>query len=183
MKYKFDCTINIIKINDTNAPLITCDNPISIRHFETNRFQGLFDPNAVITLPLDRFHYLEIHPNNLADGQTRINRLTQDSDYVFTTNAITQQNAENILISFKGDINRHFKIKEHYENPKNGDAFLEKAKYRAEQAKILLNIGEKNGIASNEFITKLKELLKHPLCKDDYQMLRYKGILIKRGKW
>ena len=183
VKYKYDCTINVIKINDTNAPIITSDNPVSIRHFETNRFQGLYDPKAVITLPLDRAHYLEIHPNDYADGQTRINRLTQDRDYVFTTNGVTQQNAENLLIGFKGDIDKHFNIQNHYENPENGEEFLEKAKYKLEQSLVLFEILKKKGFVSNEFIGKLKELLEHPYCKDDIQMLKYKKILSKMGRW
>ena len=183
VKYKYDCTINVIKIEDSNAPIITCDNPVSIRHFETNKFQGLYDPKAVITLPLDRSHYLEIHPNDYADGQTRINRLTQDRDYVFTTNGVTQQNAENLLVAYKGDIDKHFEIQNHYEKPENGEEFLKKAKYRSEQALILFDILKKKGFVSKEFIGKLKELLEHPYCKDDIQMLKYKKVLSKMGKW
>ncbi len=104
---------------------------------------------------MDRSHYLEIHPNEYADGQTRINRLTQDRGYVFTTNGVTQQNVEKLLIAYKGDIDKHFDIQNHYENPENGE----------------------------EFIDKLKELLEHPYCNDDIQMLKYKKVLSKMGKW
>jgi hypothetical protein len=143
VKYKFDCTINVIKINNGNTPLITSDNPVSIRHINTNRFEGLYDPNAVITLPLDRSHFLEIHPNKYADGQTRINRLTHDQDYVFTTNGITASGATNFLIANKGDIDSHFNLQEHYEDPKNGPVAEAKAKYKLAQATSLIEIEKK----------------------------------------
>ena len=183
VKYKYDCTINIIKINDVNAPLITSDNPVIIRHYKTNKFQGLFDPNSVITIPLDKSHFIEIHPNKYADGQARINRITQDCDYVFTTNAMTQENAEMLLIGYKGTIDKHFQIQNKYEDPDNGEEILKKNKYRAEQATALFEILKKKGFVSREFIGKLKELIAHPYCKDDIQILKYKRMLSKMGKW
>ncbi len=134
VKYKFDCAINVIKIKNSKTPLITSDNPVSIRHINTNRFEGLYDPNAVITMPLDRSHFLEIHPNKYADGQTRINRLTHDQDYVVTTNKVTADGATNLLIAYKGDIESHFNLQEHYEDPVNGSKALAKAKIKFEKA-------------------------------------------------
>ena len=131
IKFKYECNINVIKISAKNSPLITCDNPISIREFETNRFIGLFNPKNVITLPLDENHFLEIHPNTFADNNTTVNRLTNDADYVFTTNAITQQNAENWLIGKPGSVDKHFALQNKYE--KNQEDFVTKIKFRSEE--------------------------------------------------
>jgi len=94
---------------------------------KTTRFDGLFDPNAVITPPLDTKHYLEIFPNNIADGQTRIHRMGHNRDYVFTTNQIIQNNAEKLIIGKSGTIERHFQIQSSYEDlvaaSKNGILF------------------------------------------------------------
>tara|TARA_R110000744_G_scaffold56588_1_gene119328 strand:- start:197 stop:1300 length:1104 start_codon:yes stop_codon:yes gene_type:complete len=182
VKYKFDCTINVIKINNSKTPLITSDTPVSIRHINTNKFEGLYDPNAVITLPLDRSHFLEIHPNKYADGQTRINRLTHDQDYVFTTNEVTATSASRLLIGNKGDIDSHFYLQKHYENPVNGPKAEAKAKLKLEQATALMSIAEKEGL-STTFIKKLKEILSNPDTKDDEQMLSYKKMLIRKKLW
>lgn len=182
VKYKFDCAINVIKIKNSKTPLITSDNPVSIRHINTNRFEGLYDPNAVITMPLDRSHFLEIHPNKYADGQTRINRLTHDQDYVVTTNKVTADGATNLLIAYKGDIESHFNLQEHYEDPVNGPQALAKAKIKLKKANELMQIAEKEGVSS-AFIEKLKEILAHPDTKNDEQALGYKKALIKKGLW
>ena len=183
VKYKFDCTINVIKINNTKTPLITSDNPVSIRHINTNKFEGLYDPNAVITLPLDRSHFLEIHPNKYADGQTRVNRLTHDEDYVFTTNGVTATNASSLLIGNKGDIDSHFNLQEYYEDPTNGPKAEARAKFKLAQATSLMQIAETEGAGSAAVIKKLKEILSHTDTKDDEQMLGYKKALIRKGIW
>ncbi len=183
VEYKNDCTINIIKISDSDAPLITCDNPVIIRHMVTNKFCDIYDVNSVITIPLDPIHFIEIHPNKYANGQTRINRITQDSDFAFTTNKMTQENAEKLLIGYKGTIVKHFQIQSSYEDSKISEEIIYKAKFKFEQSLELLNLAEKEGAASKIFSNKLKELLKHPYFKDDIQMLNYKNSLIKIGKW
>lgn len=183
VKYKFDCTITVIKINNSNTPLITSDNPVSIRHINTNRFEGLYDPDAVITLPLDRSHFLEIHPNKYADGQTRINRLTHDQDYVVTTNKVTADGATNFLIGYKGDIDIHFNLQEQYEDPINGSKALAKAQFKLKKANELLQIAQKEGADSPAVIKKIKEILQHPDTKDDEQVIGYKKALIRKGIW
>jgi len=183
VEYKNDCTINIIKISDSDAPLITCDNPVIIRHMVTNKFCDIYDVNSVITIPLDPIHFIEIHPNKYATGQTRINRITQDSDYVFTTNTMTQENAEMLLIGYKGTIEKYFQIQKTYENLTNANELEAKARFKAEQSLELLKLAENEGAASKIFINKLKELLKHPHFKDDSQLLRFKKILSIKCKW
>ncbi|WP_108422842.1 DUF4238 domain-containing protein [Flagellimonas amoyensis] len=183
VRFKYDCTINVIEIKDSDAPIITCDNPISIRHFETNQFNGLYDPKAVITMPLDSRRYLEIHPNDLANGQTRINRLIHDKDFAFTTNAVTHQNAMSYLIANKGDIDKHLKIQREYEEDENAEKFVEKAKFKAEQMTLLTAVIENEGLRSKECVSKIKDLLKHPHFQDDEQIIRLKKLLIALRAW
>lgn len=181
--YKYDCTINVHRINDKNAPLITCDNPVAIRGMKTTRFDGLFDPNAVITLPLDTKFYLEIFPNKFADGQTRIHRMVHDKDYVFTTNAIIQGNAENIIIGKPGTIERHFKIQSSYEDAENPEQFVEKAKFKLEEMQKFETFCRTKGFTSKETLGQLKEMLSHKYFKDEAQLIQLKRLLIASGHW
>jgi len=177
--FKYGCVINVIEIEDKSAPLITCDNPVSIRHMKTNKFVRLFDVNSVITLPLDPYHFLEIHPNTYEDGDTVINRLIHDKDFTFTTNGITQSNASNWLIGKSGTIDIHFKIQEHYEKSENGEEFVDKAKFRAEEMQRILTLTESEGFSEN-VINEYKKLEKHPYFKDDKNLKRH--ILMMKAK-
>lgn len=181
--FKYDCTINVHRINDKNAPLITCDNSVSIRGMKTTRFEGLFNPNSVITLPLDTRYYLEIFPNSIADGQTRIHRMVHDRDYVFTTNAIIQSNAEKLIIGKPGTIERHFEIQSSYEEADNGEQFVEKAKYKLEQMQKFTELFEKTGLTSDETVTQLKKMLNHKYFKNEDQLILMKRLLIATGHW
>lgn len=181
--FKYDCTINVHRINDKNAPLITCDNPVSIRGMKTTRFEGLFNPNSVITLPLDTRYYLEIFPNSIADGQTRIHRMIHDKDYVFTINAIIQSNAEKLIIGKPGTIERHFEIQSSYEEGDNGEQFVEKAKYKLEQMQKFAELCEKTGLTSNETVAQLKKMLSRKYLKNEDQLIQIKRLLIATGHW
>ncbi len=178
--FKYGCVINVIEIEDKTAPLITCDNPVSIRHMKTNQFAGLFDIDSVITLPLDSYHFLEIHPNTYEDGDTVINRLIHDKDFTFTTNAITQTNADNWILSKSGNIDTHFKIQDHYEDEKNGEQFLEKAKYRAEEMQRVFSMTENEGFSKNVF-DEYKKLEKHPHFKDDQNLKKHITMMNEKG--
>ena len=181
--YKYDCTINVHRINDSNAPLITCDNPVSIRGMKTTRFDGLFDPNAVITLPLDTKHYLEIFPNNIADGQTRIHRMVHDRDYVFTTNQIIQSNAEKLIIGKPGTIERHFQIQSSYEDAENAEQFVEKAKFKFEEMQKFDKLCRTSGFTSKETVGQLKKMLSHEYFKNEDQLIQLKRLFIASGHW
>jgi hypothetical protein len=181
--FKYDCTINVHRINDKDAPLITCDNPVSMRGIKSTRFEGLFNPDSVITLPLDTQYYLEIFPNSIADGQTIIHRMVHDRDYVFTTNAIIQSNAEKLIIGKPGTIEKHFEIQSSYEESQNGEQFVEKAKFKLEELQKFHQICEKTGLTSTETIGQLKKMLNHKYFKDEDQLIKMKRLLIATGHW
>lgn len=170
VKYKYECTINVIEIKDNNANLITSDNPVIIRERYSNRFRGLFNPNNIITLPLDPKHFLEIHPNVISNNEYDIQRLIHDKDYVFTTNQITEENAEKLLIGKKGTIDYHFKLQDEYENNENPEKFILKAKYKAKSLSELLSLTKETGISSKQTIEHLKKMYSHPHFKGDEQI-------------
>lgn len=170
VQHKYECTININEIHDKDSYLITCDNPVVIRESRTNKFNGLFNPNNVITLPLDTKHFLEIHPNTVAKDELEIQRLSHDRDYVFTTNAITHQNANKLLIGKKNTIDYHFKIQEHYEKPENGEKFIQKAQDKLSYMRELLRVTETYGANSMKVVEQLKKMNKNPIFKDDKQV-------------
>ncbi len=39
VQHKFECTINVIEIQDEEAYLITSDNPVTIREMNSNEFK------------------------------------------------------------------------------------------------------------------------------------------------
>lgn len=182
-KYKFECNVNVIHVPDNTASLITCDNPVTIRGFKTNVFVGLFNPDNLITFPLDPNHFLEIHPNRMSDQSLMINRLEHDADFVFTTNAMTESNAVDQLIGKPGTIEKHFKLQEFYENPENAKRFEEKAKNRALKLSELLQLVNKYGFPSLQTIQKLKEMAADPDYKNDKQIEAMINRIKDTGNW
>jgi len=173
VQYKYECTINVIEIQDKNAHLITSDNPVVIRELNSNQFAGIFNPNNVITLPLDPNHFLEIHPNTVANNEYKIRRFIHDKDYVFTTNSMTQQNSENLLIGKKDTIGYHFKLQDVYENNDNPEKFVDKAKFKLNSLKLFVKMCEEKGPNSKEAINQLKKIYSHPYFKNDEQIKKY----------
>lgn len=183
VQHKYECTINVIEIQDKGAYLITSDNPVMIREYRTNQFCGLFNPNNVITMPLDSKHFLEIHPNTVANEEYEIQRLTHDTDFVFTTNAMTEQNADNLLIGKKNTIDFHFKLKEKYEDAENGQKFLDKAKFKVESLQTFFNIVREKGIKSGESVKQLKKMSSHEHFKNDKQIEGLINLFKNSGIW
>ena len=155
----------------------------SIRGMKTTHFDGLFDPNAVITLPLDTKFYLEIFPNSSADGQTRIHRMVHDRDYVFTTNAIIQGNAEKLIIGKPGTIERHFQIQSSYEDAENAEQFVEKAKFKFEEMQKYDTLFRNAGFTSKETVSQLKKMLSNEYFKNEKQLIQLKRLYIASGHW
>ena len=170
VQHKYECTINVIEIQDKEAYLITSDNPVIIREINSNRFEGLFNPNNVITLPLDPKHFLEIHPNTVANDDYQIRRFTHNKDFVFTTNAMTEQNATDILIGFKDTLDYHFETQNQYEQSELGQKTFDKMKFKLDNMKAFLELVEKHGPKSKEAIAKLKEIQSNSAFKSDKQV-------------
>jgi hypothetical protein len=183
VEHKYQSTINVIEIQDKDAHLITSDNPVVIREWRTTEFKGLFNPDNVITLRLDTKHFLEIHPTAIAQNEYEIQRFVHDRDYVFTTNAITEQNATNLLIGKRKTIDQHFNIQNEYENSKNGQVFVDKAVFKAKSLKELLRVTETYGAKSKEMVSQLKLMYLHPHFKGDQQIEKYAAEYKKMGLW
>lgn len=183
VQHKYECTINVIEIQDKDAYLITSDNPVIIRERRSNLFLGLFNPENIITMPLDPKHFLEIHPNTLANDEYEIQRLIHDTDYVFTTNAMTQQNAYNLLIGKRNTIDYHFKLQEKYEDPTNGQKLIEKAKSKLMGLQLFHQLVQDKGIFSSEAIKQLKKMHSLEHYSNDRQIEGLVKMYKKFGKW
>ena len=109
--------------------------------------------------------------------------MVHDRDYVFTTNAIIQSNAEKLIIGKPGTIERHFEIQSSYEEGDNGEQFVEKAKYKLEQMQKFTELFEKTGLTSDETVTQLKKMLNHKYFKNEDQLILMKRLLIATGHW
>ena len=109
----------------------------------------------------------------------KIHRLVHDKDYVFTTNAMIEENADNILIGKKGTLDKYFEIAEYYEA--NGDKFIEKQKFKVHSMQKVLSISQKFGFKSKEFNDYIKTLSKHEDFKNDSQIQSIINMLKKAG--
>jgi hypothetical protein len=109
--------------------------------------------------------------------------MVHDRDYVFTTNAIVQGNAEKLIIGKPGTIERHFEIQSSYEESENGEQFVEKAKFKLEELQKFHQLCEKTGFTSKETIVQLKKMLRHEYFKKEDQLIQLKRMLIASGHW
>lgn len=181
--FKYECTINVIEIIDENSYLITSDNPVTIRELFSNEFKGLFNPENVITLPLDLKHYLEIHPNTVADDNYSIRRFKHPKEFALTINSTTEQNAMQILIGKKGTLESHFKLQNEYEQQDLRDEAINNIKTKNEFLNEFLKIASEHGIKSKEAINQLKEINSNHLFKDDKQIEEYIMMYKKLNLW
>jgi hypothetical protein len=136
-------TISIIKLNDETHSFVTSDNPIALYNFKT-RFFAPFDPENIISLPLNQKYKLTIYPNDGLYKQEYISRIFHKGTLAYTetmTNNFEQfNNAERFIIGG-------------FETLNGFETFLEKAQspieIKEEQSKELekiLQISRKLGI-------------------------------------
>ncbi|MCM4153544.1 DUF4238 domain-containing protein [Arenibacter sp. N53] len=182
VKYKYECTIKVVEIQDEDASLITSDNPVIIRESHTTQFNGLFNPNNIITMPLDRKHYLEIQPNTLSNNEYEIHRYKHDRDYVVSANAITEGNAENLLIGYNKTLKCHFELQKEYEGS-YGNKSIDKATYIAQSLALLLKLINEKGMDSKETMVQLKLIYHHPYLKGNQEVEIFVNHCKENGWW
>ena len=104
--HRMDANIQVVRSRD-DTPLITSDSPIMIMQQSGKLVtDDIFDPSNIVEVPLDRYHYLIIYPDNVGEKAFSkiISRVTRDRRFIAGVNLKTAQNAYSRVISFPGDI-------------------------------------------------------------------------------
>lgn len=110
VKYKLTCGIEVITVPET-SPLITSDNPVCIldRHGKLNNDDS-FHADNIIEIPLNRRSYLIIHPNATSEAKySFLHRSVRDEHFANGVNFKVQENSDQRIIGYPGDIELHFK--------------------------------------------------------------------------
>ncbi|KQM77898.1 hypothetical protein ASE74_15980 [Pedobacter sp. Leaf216] len=187
VEYKMACGLDVIEVPE-DIPIITSDNPVSIfgltRKLNT---ENPFHPENMLEVPLDRRHYLVIHPNATSDtGYHRIHRSKRDKYFAAGVNHKTAENSDRRLIAYPGDLKTHFTSQDEINlgKPEDVRAFMDNFK-DLEQALELQKIIAENGgsIFNQQVADKVREMRKakvmdeDPLFKDIILELAKKGFL------
>jgi len=94
-------TISVIKLEDESHSFITSDNPIALYNFKM-RFFAPFDPDNIISMPLNSKYKLTIYPNDGIYKPEYISRIFHKGILAYTetmTNNVEQfNNAERFVI-------------------------------------------------------------------------------------
>ena len=100
--------ICVIKIETENHSFVTSDNPIALFNFNSKMFAP-FDPENVLSMPLNSKYRLIIYPNNELEESTFITRVYHKNTLAYTevlTNNLEQlDNSERFVIGDKQTIN------------------------------------------------------------------------------
>lgn len=107
--HKIKCGLEVITVPET-TPLITSDNPVCI--FDPRGRLNNGDPfhrHNMIEIPLNRRTYLIIHPNETSEeGYNYLHRSERDEYFANGVNHKVQENSDQRIIAFPGDLQKHF---------------------------------------------------------------------------
>lgn len=183
--FKMDCGLEVIEVPE-DIPIITSDNPVSVLTLEEKLVtEDLLNPNHMLEVPLDRTHYLIIHPNATSEkNYQRIHRSTRDKYFAAGVNLKTEQNSTRRIISYPGDLRIHeesqFELNKFsvdnlmlVENQKN------KAEQMAELFAVIVSNGNK--IFTQNVADKVKEMRKNGLMENDPNFQKIVLELAKKG--
>lgn len=179
--YKINDGIGIKKIID-DYEFITSDNPVIIRN-SSEGFSNLFDPTNIIHLPINHKYLLSIAPKAENDLANTFNRIEGRFQSVLVINVDIEKNSQNWIIGSEKSIHNHLSDQINFNEmtPAN-EKLVSDTKEEAKLMRDLYGVLERsNGIITEEFIVKLKELSNHDLFKDDPNVSRNIKELREKG--
>jgi hypothetical protein len=108
-------SIHIIKLEENDQQLITCDNPVS---YNSN---APFDSASILTLPLDKTHLLMLVPSETKQDFNKVYRRNLTGIMSFNQKIISNserfQNSDKFILGDKTSLNKYLDDKELYEEP------------------------------------------------------------------
>lgn len=162
--YKMSCGLDVIEV-PSEIPIITSDNPVSIFDLKGKlNLRNPLHPENMMEVPLDRTHYLVIHPNATSDGSyQRIHRSKRDKYFAAGVNHKTEQNSDRRLIAYPGDLKTHFNSQNdlNSDNPEHFIAFMKSINETMQAAELGEIIAKHKGEIFNQAVAdKVREIRK-----------------------
>lgn len=171
VEYKIACGLDVIEVPD-DVPIITSDNPVSVFDLMGKRnVANPFDPTNMLEIPLDRTHYLVIHPNVTSENTyQRIHRSKRDKYFAAGVNRKVQENSDKRIIAYPGDLDAHFASQVELDVPnKENIAAMNDMISKTMQAVELSKVMKKNNdsIFNQEVADKVREMRKNSVMNGD----------------
>jgi len=180
--FKKNDGIGINKLVD-NSEYITSDNPVVIRNLKTGDFNDLFDPDNIIHLPINNKYLLTILPNSDSETKNTFNRITSKFTQALVINNDIERNSNNWIIGNPTSVNDHIndQIKYNEETIENYQRLNDLRKKAQIMSSFDELLREKSYIIDEEIATRLYEISKDPVMKDDPNIIRNIKELRKKG--
>jgi len=181
VEYKKNDGIGISKIED-DSEYITSDNPVIIRN-PSGTAKNIFALSNVIMLPINKKYLITIIPKAEQSMAGKFLRISASFDDVVGVNDDIERNSEKWIIGSKDGIHNHLeKVNKINTDFKEGSEFAKRLIQKRELLKPLDAILSSNGgVINQEFISKILELSKAEIMKDDVNMVRYLKELKRDG--
>lgn len=136
-------TISVIKLEDETNSFVTSDNPIVLYNFKS-RFFAPFDPDNIISMPLNQKYKLTIYPNDGLYKQEYVSRIFHKGILAYTemmTNNVEQfNNSERFIIGGFETLNGFEALLEKAQSP------VEIKEEQTKELEKILEISRKLGI-------------------------------------
>ncbi|GJM29157.1 MAG: hypothetical protein DHS20C17_17920 [Cyclobacteriaceae bacterium] len=112
--------INIIKLDDGESEFITSDNPVSYYRLGVNEIMP-FDPENILSLPLDNKHLLMLMPHNDSESTNFVIRSNYTGGMCvhqkLVSNYTQWENAERFILGTNTGLRSYLSTKEETERP------------------------------------------------------------------
>ena len=134
---------SLLRVNKINSDveLITSDNPVSIIHPAKYDKPDLLNPHNRISIPLDRYHYLQIYSTPNLKERSQIFREKHSNPHVaHIMNELTAKHSDDWIIGYPGALESYVKKRKEYAD--NHESPLNIIEFRTSEIKKLQRIIE-----------------------------------------
>lgn len=181
--YKMECGLDVIEVPSV-IPIITSDNPISIYDMKGRlNLRDPLHPFNMLEIPLDRTHYLVIHPNATSDGTyNRIHRSKRDKFFAAGVNIKVEENSHRRIIAYPGDLQSHFESQNSLNsvNKESVNALTDIIDKTTQMTDLWALIKKKgDSIFNQEVADKVREMRKTGVMKGDQL---FENIILELAK-
>lgn len=180
-QFKVNAGLSVFRIYE-DTDLITSDNPVIMHNYKTTNFTNVFDPDNIISVPLDNKHFLTIFQNSEDSMTDRIFRGDRDKWFALTTNLQVEENAEDWILGKPKSIYKHIEDQKTYgEHSKENLQSLKDMDEKAKDIQELSILMEQANGFSQRVADKIKELRQKRIHKNDPEIRKLIIELAKRG--
>lgn len=180
-EFKINAGLSVFRIYE-EIDLITSDNPVIMHSVKASKLLDIFDPDNIISLPIDNKHFLTIFPNSESAMTDRIFRGDRDKWFALTTNSQVEQNSEDWILGKPNSIHNHIRDQINY-NRQTADNYqaVEDMKEKAMDWQELNKIIEESGGLSESVAERVKILRQKRIHKNDPEVRKIIVNLVRLG--